>query len=150
VATAYWYRVELNKLRELFGRWDVVTQNELKNYLENRGTIPYSDDNNVNNIEANIKGLVHNDLGIELDFSRHPRFDANGFYPAPSVDQIIKDYDKQEYRRLYDQYSVTKYTLNQVVSAYESQISSQEDYIIKHIEKPNGCYYSQNGNFGCR
>ena len=33
VATAYWYRVELNKLRDLLAKWDSVTQNELKNYL---------------------------------------------------------------------------------------------------------------------
>ena len=84
--------------------------------------MPYSDENNLGSIEANIKDMVRRDFGIELDLSRHPQFDANRFYPAPKVDQIVKDYDQEEYRRLYDQYSQTKYTLTQVVSAYNQQI----------------------------
>jgi hypothetical protein len=148
VATAYWYRVELNNLSDLFARWNSATENELKNYLDNRGPTPLSADNDLGSIEANIKGIVRKDFGIELDFSRHPRFDANRFYPAPNVDQIMKDYDKEEYRRLYDQYSQTKYTLHQVVSAYERQIAVQEDYIV-HVQRPSDCRYTQNGNFNC-
>jgi hypothetical protein len=113
--------------------------------------MPYSDSTDIGGIEGNIKDMVRKDFSIELDFSRHPRFDANSFYSAPKVDQISKDSDKQEYRRLYDQYSQTKYTLNQVVGAYKQQISMQEDCIITNIQKPTNCYYQRtgNGNFGC-
>ena len=100
IATAYWYRVELDKYSELFAKWNNVTENQLKNYSENRGPIPYSDDNNLGGIENSIKEMVRKDFpGIELDFSRHPQFDANRFYPVPKVDKIVKDYDKEEYRR---------------------------------------------------
>ena len=150
IATAYWYRVDLNNIRDLFSRWNNVTENELNNYLNNRGPTPLStDNNNLGTIEANIKGLVRKDFGIELDFSRHPRFDGNRFYPAPNVDQIVKDYDKEEYRRTYDQYYQERYTLYQVISAYERQISVQEDYIITQVQSPSDCRYTQNGNFDC-
>ena len=152
IATAYWYRVELDKYSKLFAKWNNVTENQLKNYSENRGPIPYSDDNNLGGIENSIKEMVRKDFpGIELDFSRHPQFDANRFYPVPKVDKIVKDYDKDEYRRLYDQYSQTKYTLNQITGLYGQQISRQEDYIIKHIQRPSDCRYQKNGpgNVNC-
>jgi len=149
VATAYWYRIELDKLNKLIVRWDSVTKNVLNHFLENHGVMPYSSDTDLNTIEANIKDMVQKDFTIDLDFARHPKFDANPFYDAPKVDQITKDADKEEYRRLYDQYSVTRYTLDQVTNAYEAQISTQEDFIIQHIQRPSHCYYTKNGNFGC-
>jgi hypothetical protein len=148
VATAYWYRVELGKFRELFAKWNIVTEDQLKNFLENHGPMPYSgdDNNNLNNIEVNIKEMVRKDFGLELEFSRHPQFDTNRFYPAPKVDQIVKDFDKEEYRRFY-MISIrqTKYTLSQVLSAYNQQISIQEDDIVKHIQKPGDCRYQKTG-----
>jgi hypothetical protein len=152
LATAYWYRNDLEKINNLIAEWDRMTKKTLENYLANRGEIPYSPDIDLGGIEANIKELVRNDFLIELDFSRHPKFDANSFYSAPNVDQISKDSDKQDYRRLYDQYSQAKYTINQVVEAYKLQISMQNDYIIENIKKPNNCFYQREGpgNFGCR
>jgi hypothetical protein len=151
--TAYWYKGELDKLNHLIAQWDSVTKAILNNYLENHGAMAYSlsPDTNLNDIEANIKGMVLTDFGIELDLKQHPRYTANIFYGAPNVNKITKDTDKQEYSRLYDQYDHTKYTLNQVVSAYNFQILTQEDYIIKHIQKPDNCHYQkESGNFDCR
>jgi hypothetical protein len=90
--------------------------------------MPYSPDiTDSRGIEASIREMVHKDFAIELDFSRHPKFDANPFYAAPNVDQISKDSDKVDYRRLSDQYAEAKYTLDQVVEAYKQQIAMQED-----------------------
>lgn len=130
-------------------KWDNVTQATLNNYLTNRGALPYSPDNDLGTIEGNIRGIVRDDFSIELDFSRHLKFDANPFYAAPNVEKILKDSDKEEYRRLYDQYSQTKYTLQQLLSAYHFIISEQDDYIKKNVSKPD-CDYQKNGNFQCR
>jgi len=37
-----------------------------------------------------------------------------------------------------------------VVSAYNIEIMTQDNYIKKNIQKPTNCYYEKNGNFGCR
>ena len=94
--------------------------------------------------------MVQKDFVIELNFARHPKFDANPFYATPNVDRISKDADKAEYRRLNDQYSEAENTLTQVAGAYNSHINEQDDYIFKNVEKPRNCYYQAGGNFGCR
>jgi hypothetical protein len=115
--------------------------------------VPYSPDIiDSSGIENIIREMVRNDFSQELDFSRHQKFDENPFYPAPKVDQILKDSDKVDYRRLSDQHAEAKYTLNQVVQAYREQISIQDqNYIIKSVQKPTNCHYQRTGpgNFGC-
>jgi hypothetical protein len=149
LSTAYWYNNDLNKFNILTENWNIVTKRTLDNLLQNKGALPYSSNTDLNTIEGNIRGLVEQDFSIELDLSRHPKFDANPFYDAPGVDRISKDMDKEQYRRLCDQYASTKYTFSQIKQAYESQISTQEDSIIKQVRRPSHCYYTKNGNFGC-
>ena len=147
VAAAYWYRTQLNKLNELFARWEQTTQRELQNYIENIGPVRAGID--PASLEAQIKGIVQRDTGVELDFSRHPKFDQNRFYPAPQVEQITNDYNKEEYRRLYDQYETTKYTIYAVINMYEVLTAEQEDFIKKAVPTRKNCVYQKNGNFTC-
>jgi hypothetical protein len=149
LSTAYWYRNDLQKLEVLVKKWNTVTTNILDTYLQNKGSLPYDPNSDVNSIEANIIQMVQQDFAIKLNLTRHSKFDANPFYAAPNVERISKDSDKEEYRRLYDQYAQTKYTLNQVLEAYHQQILVQEDYIKQYVQKPTNCDYTENGNFRC-
>jgi hypothetical protein len=151
LATAYWYRNELNIMRDLVARWEISTNKELASYRDNRG-LPYQDDNineSVPNIEAHIKDMVKRDFNIELDLSRHPRFDDNRYYSLSDIDKINSDFDKEEYRRRSDQYFTTKNTINQVVEAYKNYVNEQDDYIKKQAKQPSHCNYQKNGNFTC-
>jgi hypothetical protein len=151
LATVYWYKKDLDKIDNLIDKWDAITKAKLDNYLANRGEMPYSDSMDIGGIENSIKEMARRDLSIDIDFLRHPKFDANPFYSAPKVDQILKDSGKVDFRRLSDQYSEAKYMLNEVVGAYKQHISIQEDYIIKRIQKPTNCHYQQTGpgNISC-
>ena len=126
LSTAYWYRNDRDTLNIIITKWDTVTKHILDNYLHNGGVVPYSPDTDLNTIEANIIGIVQQDFSIKLDLARHPKFDANPFYAAPGVERISNDSDKEEYRRLYDQYTQVRYTLNQVIGTYNLQILIQE------------------------
>jgi hypothetical protein len=149
IATAYWYRNHLNILKDLIIAWNGATQAELNNLRSNRGPTPYAENGtNISDIEPKIKGVIHDDLGIDLNLNIHPQFDLNRYYPAPNVDQIVKDYDKEEYRRLSDQYAYSKNILNVITSVYENQIAVQEDYVKRSIVKPQ-CSY-QSGGLTCR
>ncbi len=55
LATAYWYSNDLDNLNNLVAKWDNITDQTLHNYLENRGALPYSPDNDLDTIDANIE-----------------------------------------------------------------------------------------------
>jgi hypothetical protein len=58
-------RIELEKLNTLMAHWERVTTNTLNNYLENRGELQFSENDNLGSIESNIKSMVHDDFSID-------------------------------------------------------------------------------------
>jgi hypothetical protein len=150
ITAAYWYRVQLDKLKELSSQYNGFTEAELNNLASNRGPITYRMQISPAGIEKEIKDVVKSDFGSDLDFNRHPQFDNNRFYPLPQADNITKDFDREEYRRLSDQYGQSKSLINSVINVYTERLRAEDAAIssaIQQMQKPP-CRY-QDGQFIC-
>lgn len=76
-----------------------------------------------------IKQNAKNDLGLDIEFGKHPQFDENHFYPAKGEEDIQDQRRQEDYRRINNTYENDRRKIDEVVNRYKNELNQLQSSI---------------------
>jgi hypothetical protein len=87
------------------------------------------------NPEWALVKTISDALDVKVDLSKHPNFDLNPYISAPDADKIKDDFNREEYRRKWDQFNTSMNTLSQIGNTFDNEINTTENIMMNYAKK---------------